>query len=138
MADCIFCKIVSKEVPAHVVHEDDHVMAIMDIGHVNPGHTLVLSKRHVETLLDADEDLAAHAFRIANRVAKGLEKALPSEGLTVLQANRPAGFQTVPHFHLHVLPRNAGDGVELVWPANNPSQEQLADYAATLRGVLSD
>ena len=137
MIDCIFCKIVRKEVPAHIVHEDDLVMAIMDIGHVNPGHTLVLSKAHVETLADADEELAAHAFRVACRIAKALNAVLPSEGMTILQANRPAGFQTVPHFHLHVLPRNAEDGVELVWPAKNPSAEQLAQYAAKLREALS-
>ena len=137
MVDCIFCKIVAKEIPAHIVHEDEHVMAIMDVGHVNPGHTLVLSKGHVETLMDADEELAAHSFRVANRIAKGLDTVLPSEGMTVLQANRPAGFQTVPHFHLHVLPRNSEDGVELAWPAKNPSQEQLAKYAAALRETLS-
>ncbi len=137
MSECIFCKIVGKELPAQIVHEDDRVMAILDVGHVNPGHTLVLSKRHAETLLDAEEDLAAHAFRIAWRIAQALNAALPSEGMTVLQANRPAGFQTVPHFHLHVLPRFAGDGVELAWPRKNPSQEQLADYAAALREALA-
>ena len=137
MDDCIFCKIVAKEVPAHIVYEDDQVMAIMDIGHVNPGHTLVLSKSHVETMMDIDEELAAHAFRVANRVAKALNSAFPSEGMTVLQANRPAGFQTVPHFHIHVLPRNHEDGVELVWPAKNPPQEQLAKNASTLRDALS-
>ncbi|MHA7775305.1 HIT family protein [Roseibium sp. M-1] len=136
MADCVFCRIVSGQIPAHVVHEDDLVLVIMDIGHVNPGHTLVLSKIHVETLMDADEDLAAHMFRIANRLAKAVEKAFQCDGVTVLQANRPAGFQTVPHLHLHVLPRLANDGVGLVWPAKNPSQELLARYAASLKGLL--
>lgn len=136
MSDCVFCRIVRGESPAHVVHEDDHVLAIMDIGQVNPGHVLILSKPHVETMLDAEEDLAAHLFRIANRIAKAAQHALPSDGLTILQANRPAGFQTVPHLHLHILPRFEADGVDLVWPAKNPPQDVLAGYAATLRNAL--
>ncbi|WP_425407147.1 HIT family protein [Hwanghaeella sp.] len=137
MSDCVFCRIVRGESPAHVVHEDDHVLAIMDIGQVNPGHVLILSKPHVETMLDAEEDLAAHLFRIANRIAKAAQHALPSDGLTILQANRPAGFQTVPHLHLHILPRFEADGVDLVWPAKNPPQDVLASYAATLRKTLT-
>jgi len=137
MTECIFCKIVERQVPAQIVHEDDQALAIMDIGHVNPGHTLVLSKRHVETLMDADEDLAGHVFRIANRVAKAVEEVFAPDGVTILQANRPAGFQTVPHFHLHVLPRTRDDGVALVWPAKSPPQERLAEYARNLQRVLS-
>ena len=137
MSDCVFCRIVRGESPAHVVHEDDHVLAIMDIGQVNPGHVLILSKPHVETMLEAEEDLAAHLFRVANRIAKAAQHALPSDGLTILQANRPAGFQTVPHLHLHILPRFEADGVDLVWPAKNPPQDVLAAYAATLRKALN-
>jgi histidine triad (HIT) family protein len=65
-----------------------------------------------------------------------MEEAFQCDGVTVLQANRPAGFQTVPHFHLHVLPRNDKDGVELVWPAKNPSRDLLTRYAASLRVLL--
>lgn len=138
MPDCIFCRIVAGKLPSHKVYEDDRVMAIMDIGHVNPGHTLVLTKPHVETMLEADEALAAHMFLVANRVAKALQNVLPSDGMTILQANRPAGFQTVPHLHLHVLPRFEDDGVELVWPAKNPAPETLAGYAALLKGALAE
>ena len=134
--DCVFCQIVSGEIPAHGVYDDEHVLAIMDIGHVNPGHTLVLSKTHVETMEDADEDLAAHMFRIANRIAKALKVAHPAEGSTILQANGPAGFQTVPHFHLHVLPRHPDDGVDLSWPTKNPPQEEIAANAKVLRRAL--
>ena len=134
--DCVFCRIVSGEIPAHVVHEDEHVLAIMDIGHVNPGHTLVLSNTHIETMEDADEDLAAQVFRLANRVAKALKVAHPAEGSTILQANGPAGFQTVPHFHLHVLPRDPQDGVDFTWPVKNPQQEALAANAKALRKAL--
>jgi len=137
MTGCIFCKIAGGHVPAHIVHEDEKVLAIMDIGQVNPGHTLVLSRAHVETLMDADEELAAHMFRVANRLAKALERTFAPDGMTILQANRPAGFQTVPHLHLHVLPRSKDDGVGLVWPAKNPPQETLAEYAKKLQGSIA-
>lgn len=136
MADCIFCRIVAGAVPAHKVYEDKTVLAIADIGHVNPGHTLVIAKAHAPTLMDLDEDAAADAFRATNRLAKAIERAFAPAGLTVLQANRPAGLQTVPHFHIHLLPRHADDGVALTWPAKNPPAEQLADNVARIRAAL--
>ena len=136
MSDCVFCKIVAGEIPSHTLWEDDQVMAIMDIGHVNPGHTLVLSKTHADTMMDLDEAVAGRAFVIANRVAKLLDATYTPDGVTILQANRPTGFQTVFHFHLHVLPRHADDGVTLTWPAKNPPQDELAERAALLRQGL--
>ena len=136
MSDCVFCAIVAGEIPSHRVYEDDQILAIMDVGHVNRGHTLVIVKDHAETMMDLDEDIAASAFRIANRIAKAQEKAFAPAGITILQANRPAGLQTVPHFHLHVLPREEDDGVGLTWPAKNPAQETLAEIAEELRGAL--
>ena len=137
MSDCVFCKIVAGTVPAHRVHEDDAIIAIMDMGHVNPGHTLVIAKEHRATMMDLDEATAARAFRIANRLAKALERAFEPDGMTILQANRPAGFQTVGHFHLHVLPRYTGDGCALTWPAKNPPQRDLAAYAEKVRAEMA-
>jgi len=136
MSDCVFCKIVAGEIPSHKVWEDDHVLAIMDIGHVNPGHTLVLSKAHADTMMDLDEAVAGQAFVVANRIAKLLDVTFAPDGITILQANRPVGFQTVFHFHLHVLPRHANDGVTLTWPGKNPPQEELAERAAMLHAGL--
>ena len=136
--DCVFCRIAAGELPAHVVYQDDRVMAIMDLGHVNPGHTLVLARHHAETMMDLDEDPAAQAFRIANRIARVLERTYAPAGQTILQANRPAGFQTVGHFPLHVLPRHDNDGVELTWPAKHPPQEELAAEAERLRAALAE
>ena len=136
--ECVFCRIAAGELLAHVVYEDDRVMAIMDLGQVNPGHTLVLARHHAETMMDLDEDTAAHAFRIANRLARAIERTYAPAGQTILQANRPIGFQTVGHFHLHVLPRQEDDGVELTWPAKNPPQEELAAEAERLRRALAE
>lgn len=133
MAGCIFCKIVAGEIPSHQIYADEHTLAFMDIGSVNPGHLLVAVKDHYATMMELPEELAAAAFRTANRVVKQIQDKLNPEGLTILQANNPAGWQTVPHFHMHVLPRHEGDGPALTWPARNPPQEELAEMAATLR-----
>ena len=136
MTSCVFCKIVAGELPAYKVYEDDQVMAIMDVGHVNPGHALVLAKDHAADMMDLDEEVAAQAFRIANRIAKAQVKAFAPDGVTILQANKEVGFQTVFHFHLHVVPRHEGDGMALTWPAKMPPQEELADYAEKLIAAL--
>jgi histidine triad (HIT) family protein len=136
MADCIFCKIVRKELPSAVVYEDEHTLAIMDAGHVNPGHTLVLVKPHHAVLQELPEDLAAHAFRVAHRMALAIEKAYQPAGLTVLQANRPAGWQTMPHFHLHVLPRHDNDGAAITWPAKRPAADVLQANAERVKAAL--
>ncbi len=95
--------------------------------------TLVVSKKPFETLLDADEETAAALMRAARKIALAVQDAFGPEGITILQANRPQGWQTVPHLHLHVLPRHAGDGVGLVWPRKEPGLEQLQTLAAKIK-----
>jgi histidine triad (HIT) family protein len=133
MEPSVFTRIVRGEVPAATVYEDEHTIAFMDAGQVNPGHVIVATKRQVETILDLDDELAGALFRTAARVARAVEAAFAPDGITVLQANRPAGWQTVPHVHLHVLPRYAGDGVGLVWPRKDPPFERLRELAGRIR-----
>ncbi len=128
----IFEKIIAGEIPSAKVYEDDAVYAFMDAGQVNPGHVIVALKRAAETLTDMTEDEAAALFRAAHKVAKRVEAEFRPDGLTILQANRPAGWQTVPHVHLHVLPRHEGDGVGLEWPRKSPSPEELQALAARI------
>jgi len=131
--DSVFTKILKREIPAAIVYEDDAVIAFMDAGQVNPGHVLVATRQQAETLLDIDEALATRLFGVAHRVARAVQAVWQPEGITLLQANKPAGWQTVPHLHVHVLPRYAGDGVELVWPRKDPSLEVLQGYAAQIK-----
>ena len=112
----LFEKLLHGELPCAKVYEDELVFAFMDGGQVNDGHVIVATKAPRETLLDCTDDEAAALMRAARRIAIAVQAAFQPEGITVLQANRPAGWQTVPHLHLHVLPRRAGDGVELTWP----------------------
>lgn len=133
MADkTIFQKLMSGDLPCAKVYEDERVFAFMDAGQVNPGHVIVASREPFETLLDADEATAAALFVAAHRIARAVQAAFAPEGITILQANRPAGWQTVPHLHLHVLPRHANDGVGLTWPRKNPPIEELRSLAARI------
>lgn len=133
MSDSVFTRIIRREIPAAIVYEDEHVIAFMDAGQVNPGHVLVATRRQVETFAELEEAEAAHLFAVAHRVARAVQAAFAPEGMTLLQTNRPAGWQTVPHVHVHVLPRHAGDGAELVWPRKDPPLDELRALAARLR-----
>lgn len=133
MSDSVFTRIIHREIPAAIVYEDEQVIAFMDAGQVNPGHVLVATRRQVETFVELAEAEAAHLFAVAHRVARAVQAAFAPEGMTLLQTNRPAGWQTVPHVHVHVLPRHAGDGAELVWPRKDPPLDELRALAARLR-----
>jgi len=136
MADCIFCKIVARQIPATVVHEDEQTLAFMDIGQVNPGHVLVALKAHAENLYALEEGQAAAVARASARVARAIRDAFSPAGLSVYQANgKPAG-QTIFHYHVHLLPRHDGDGMELTWPVKNPPRATLEEYAARIRAKL--
>jgi histidine triad (HIT) family protein len=134
--DCVFCRIVAKQIPASVVFEDQATLAFMDLGQVNPGHVLVACKAHADDIYGLDEAQAAAIFRSAARVARAIRDAFNAPGLSIYQANgKPAG-QTVFHFHLHVLPRHDADGMQLVWPVKNPPRERLEEYCARIRARL--
>jgi histidine triad (HIT) family protein len=135
-ATCIFCKLVAGQIPSTRVYEDEHTLAFMDLGHVNPGHVLVAAKKHAANLFELEEEQAAAVARTCSRVAKAIQSAFKPEGLSVYQANGKAAGQTVFHYHVHVLPRHSGDGMELTWPMKNPPREKLEEYAAKIRGAL--
>ncbi len=134
---CIFCRIVQQELPAALVYEDALTLAFMDIGQVTPGHVLVATRRHAATLLELTPAEAAAVMQTAQRMAQAVQTAFAPAGITLLQANGAAGGQTVAHFHLHVVPRHAGDGIALSWPRKEPGAEALAGYAAKLRAALA-
>jgi histidine triad (HIT) family protein len=134
--DCVFCKLIAKRIPASVVLEDEATLAFMDLGQVNPGHVLVACKAHAANVFELDDAQAAAVFRTAARVARAVRAAFDPPGLSIYQANgQPAG-QTVMHFHLHLLPRHEGDGMQLVWPVKNPPRERLEEYCAKIRARL--
>jgi histidine triad (HIT) family protein len=137
MSDCVFCRIVAGQIPSTRVYEDEHTLAFMDIGQVNPGHVLVAVKKHADNLYALDDAQAAAVARTSARVARAIRNAFKPEGLSVYQANGKAAGQTVFHYHVHLLPRHAGDGMELTWPVKNPPRELLEDYAGKIRAGLA-
>ena len=134
---CVFCRLIAGELPAARVFEDELTIAFMDLGQVNPGHVLVASKRHAETLFDLTPTEAGALMQSAQRLAFAVRDAFDPPGLTVLQANGAAGDQTVRHVHLHVVPRHGNDGIALSWPRKDPPFERLEEYAARLRQTLA-
>lgn len=114
-SDCLFCKIVAGEIPATIVAQDEHTVAFMDINPANPGHMLVVPRNHTKDLLEIDpEDLAA-VVRQGKRLAARAVEVLDADGVNLLNSCGPLAWQTVFHFHLHVIPRYAGDPLRLPW-----------------------
>jgi len=137
MSECIFCRIVAKQIPASVVHEDEHTIAFMDLGQVNPGHVLVATKSHAENVFGLDDAQACAVFRTVARIARASRAAFGAPGMNLFQATGEAGGQTVFHFHIHVVPRWENDGMSLAWPAKYPPREALEDYGARIREALA-
>jgi len=135
-AACVFCKIRDGEIPSMRVYEDDRTLAFMDINPLNAGHCLVITKVHAATIWESDpEDLRA-AITAAQKVALGLRKAVKPDGLNVLQANGPAAFQSVPHYHLHLIPRWNNDGKGFDWKLVPGDRAQIQAIGERLRDAV--
>lgn len=106
---CVFCDIVAKRAQAHIVYEDETTLAFMDIMPIHEGHTLVVPKRHAADVFEIDPEDAVATMRTAVKVARAVKAAFGCDGVNIFQSNGPAAGQTVFHFHIHVLPRWAGD-----------------------------
>jgi histidine triad (HIT) family protein len=133
--DCIFCKIVAGELPATVVAEDERTVAFMDISPATRGHALVVPRAHVPDLGAIDgEDLAA-CFSAAKRLAARAREALGADGVNLMNSWGPAAWQTVFHFHLHVIPRYDGDPLKLPWTPTPGDEDEIAAAGAALKGT---
>ena len=110
MNECLFCKIVNKEIPNYTVYENDHILAFLDIFPCTKGHVVVIPKVHAETLFDLSSSQKATLFDGVQEVMKKVERVLSPEGFNVGLNHLEAGGQTVPHLHIHILPRWKGDG----------------------------
>lgn len=138
MDDCVFCQIIRREAAASVVYEDDVVLAFMDIGPVNPGHTLIVPKRHFPYIADMEEGMGAHLFQVTMRVAAAIRKSgIRCEGVNLFLADGEAAFQEVFHLHMHVFPRFTGDlfKIDADWSVR-PSRTELDEVAARIRHQL--
>lgn len=105
MLDCIFCKILDKQIPAHIVFENDGVLAILDINQSTIGHTLVIPKKHHENFLLTPKEEMVTVMEVAQKIAKNQMATLHAKGINILMNSYPAAGQTVMHFHVHLIPR---------------------------------
>ena len=116
--DCVFCRIISGELDAAVVYEDESTLAFLDLRQSNEGHVLVVPRNHIEQIHDLDEDTASSLAISICKVARAVRRVYTPEGLSIWQSNGPAAFQEVPHVHWHVFPRYTDDGHLVVYPGN--------------------
>src|SRR5262245_45810839 len=134
--DCVFCKIRDGQIPSMKIAEDERTICFMDINPLSPGHCLVITKQHAATLFEADPvDLGA-AITAAKRVALAIRQALKPDGLNMLQANGTAAFQSVPHFHLHLIPRWANDGKGFDWKLVAGDRAAIEQNSERIRAAL--
>ena len=134
--DCVFCKIRDGQIPSMKIFEDGRTLTIMDINPLNSGHCLIVTKAHAVSLFEAEvEDLQA-AIAAARKVALAIQQVLKPDGLNLLQANGPAAFQSVPHFHMHLIPRWNGDGKGFDWTPTPGNRDQIMKVGERLRGLL--
>ena len=136
MGDCVFCRILSGELPAHFVYEDDLVVGFLSLEQPNPYKVLVVPREHVETVYDLTDELASTIFQATAKIARGVRDVSKCEGLNLVQSNGKAGLQDVFHFHLHILPRYSGDSIVFDWDNTPVPQEKLNQIAHKLRTQL--
>lgn len=134
--NCIFCEIGAEKIPSATVYQDQHVFAFMDIAPANPGHILVIPKQHYRNLFDMPAAVGAHIMQAAIPIANAIRTALKPDGINLFQSNEAAAFQTVFHFHLHLIPRWEGDPIRLPWQPTEGNQEEIASIALKIQAAL--
>ena len=135
-ADCLFCRIIAGEVAAHIVHADDTVVAFLDHRPVFKGHTLIAPREHVVTMPELTPPLSAAVFGVAQRCAAAVVDGLGAQGSWVSVNNTVS--QSIPHLHVHVVPRTKGDGLRgFFWPRQKyESDAEMAEYATRLAAAI--
>ena len=123
--NCIFCKIANGEIPSKTLYEDESFRVILDLGPVTKGHALILPKDHYADLYELPEETAAGVMRLAKREMTLMTEKLNCDGFNLMQNNKEAAGQTVPHFHMHLIPRYRDDGQTLAMKPQSPTQEEL-------------
>ena len=132
--DCIFCKIVAGELPAEIVDQDEHTVSFMDINPWTRRHALVIPRNHSRNLYEIDDDDLARVGAASKRLALRVKERLGCDGVNLLNSCEPAAWQTVFHFHVHVIPRYEDDPLRLPGSPRQPEEGELAQLAEELRG----
>ena len=131
--DCLFCQIVAGQLPSERIDEDERTVAFMDINPATRGHALVVPRRHAANLLEIDSQDLAATMTAAQRLARRVKERLGADGVNLLNATGSAAWQTVFHFHVHVIPRYEGDPMRLPWIPAPGDADEIAHTAQELR-----
>jgi histidine triad (HIT) family protein len=134
MSECIFCQIIHKRAPASIVYEDEQVVAFLSNGPVNPGHTLVVPKKHHANIYEASEEEVAYLFKITKRMAQAVRDATGVQGIRIVQNNGKDAGQVVFHLHVHVIPMKPHNHFQFDNP--NRSIDLLEEDAQKIRAQL--
>ena len=136
MADCLFCSIIAGSTPAHLVYESPEIVGFLDIRPVFKGHTLLVPREHIATMVEMPDELTVPFFGAARSLAAAVRTAYGAQGSFVAVNNVVS--QSVPHLHIHVVPRTKGDGLRgFFWPRTKyADEEEAASYAEKLRTAL--
>ena len=136
--ECVFCEIVRGQAPASIIHEDDSVVAFMDVQPITHGHILVVPRQHAVLMSEVTESVAMRTFKIARLMASAVRARLGASGVNLFVADGEVAFQDIPHFHVHVIPRYPKDGFGLTFPETYdrpPVRAQLDAIAAAIRAA---
>jgi histidine triad (HIT) family protein len=136
MNDCLFCKIIRREIPSTVVYEDAETFAFLDIHPVNPGHTLVIPKVHAAGLLEATPEVAAALMVAVQKIARAVKVGMGVDGFNLEQNDGVVAGQAIPHLHVHIIPRRSDDGLKH-WPGNVYAEGEAARVAQAIMDGLS-
>ncbi|MGN0152192.1 MAG: HIT family protein [Wujia sp.] len=131
--DCIFCKIAKGEIPSATVYETPEFKVMLDVAPANRGHALIIPKEHFDNIFQIDAETAGKLFSLATVVARALKEETGCEGMNVLQNNGEVAGQTVNHFHLHLIPRFQGDGVQVTWKQGETDPEEQEKLAKAIK-----
>ena len=134
--DCIFCKIISADIPCFKLYEDDDTLAFMDINPASEGHALVIPKEHAANVHEVSPSAISATVVTAQKIAAAVNRALTPQGLNLLQCNGSAAAQSVLHFHMHILPRTEGDELKLNWGLKPGDMDAIGALAERIRAQL--
>jgi len=124
MNNCLFCKIVSGEIPCNKIYEDKNFLAFLDINPVNKGHTLVIPKKHSKNILDIDKETLKNLMVVVQKLSKQIKTALKSDGINIIINNEPTAGQVIFHTHIHIIPRFNSDNIKH-WPSKKYTEKEL-------------
>lgn len=130
--DCVFCKIISGEIPSYKIFEDHTVIVFLDANPASKGHALIVPKTHFDNIYDLPEETFNHIASVIKKLSKAIKEKLNADGLNLINSNGKEAQQDVPHFHIHMIPRYKGDKID-IWNFKKPKNIDIEEVFASLK-----